>query len=297
MRVEVTHLTKRFGRLKAVDDLSFTVEPGRITGFLGPNGAGKTTTLRAALQLVNPTSGAVTFEGQRYSEIRHPMRLIGAGLEASSFYPGRSALDHLRTIAPLVGVNTSRCRVALDSVGLGNVMNKPVGQFSLGMRGRLELAVTLLGKPRVLLLDEPSNGLDPEGIAWMRTLLRDQADQGTAVLVSSHVLSEVEQTVDDVVIIAKGRLVHASSLEQLSVLASSRTLVTPVRSSAFRALADGHSWRYSITQDGFEVENVAAADIGHAAFIAGVELHQLRSDHKTLEQMFFEMTESAGAIS
>ena len=297
MRVEVTHLTKRFGRLKAVDDLSFTVEPGRITGFLGPNGAGKTTTLRAALQLVKATSGAVTFEGQQYSEIKHPMRLIGAGLEASSFYPGRSALDHLRTIAPLVGVNTSRCRVVLDLVGLGNVMHKPVGQFSLGMRGRLELAVTLLGKPRVLLLDEPNNGLDPEGIAWMRTLLRDLADQGVAVLISSHVLSEVEQTVDDVVIIAQGRLVHASSLEQLAALARTRTVVTPARPTAFRTLADSQNWRYSITQGGFEVENTAAAEVGHAAFIAGIELHQLRSDHNTLEQMFLEMTESAGAIS
>ncbi|WP_448629899.1 ABC transporter ATP-binding protein [Cellulomonas soli] len=215
----IDHLSKQFGPVRAVDDLSFTVEPGRVTGFLGPNGAGKTTTLRMLLGLVQPSAGSATIGGRPYAAIPHPARTVGAALEAASFHPGRSALDHLRVYAPQVGVPDARAHEVLQVVGLEAVAHRRVGGFSLGMRQRLALATTLLGDPSVLLLDEPANGLDPEGIRWLRELLRALAAQGRTVLVSSHVLSEVEQTVDDVVIIARGRLVHASSLADLARLA------------------------------------------------------------------------------
>ncbi len=217
--VEVVGLTKRFGPVHAVTDLSFTVVPGRVTGFLGPNGAGKTTTLRMLLGLATPDAGTATIGGHPYAQRAHPMRSVGAALEASSFHPGRTARDHLRVYAPQVGVGDARCDEVLATVGLTEAADRRTGGFSMGMRQRLALATTLLGDPQVLLLDEPANGLDPEGIAWLRQFLRYLAAQGRTVLVSSHVLSEVEQTVDDVVIIARGRLVHASSLAQLEAMA------------------------------------------------------------------------------
>src|SRR5665647_1718671 len=214
--VVVDHLSKSFGPVQAVDDLSFEVGPGKVTGFLGPNGAGKTTTLRMLLGLVTPTAGTAPLGGHRYHDLSRPGHVVGAALEAASFHPGRSARDHLRVYAPQVGVSTRRCDEVLELVGMSDAADRRVGGFSMGMRQRLGLAATLLGDPKVLLLDEPANGLDPEGIAWLRALLRHLAREGRTVLVSSHVLSEVQQTVDDVIIIAKGRLVHASSLADLA---------------------------------------------------------------------------------
>jgi ABC-2 type transport system ATP-binding protein len=234
--IEVTNLTKRFGSLTAVDNLSFTVPPGRVTGFLGPNGAGKTTTLRLALALIRPTAGKVTFDGQPYSAVRQPSRYIGAALEAASFHPGRTALQHLRMLAPEVGVPDQRCSEVLELVGLKKDARRRVGQFSMGMRGRLAVAVALLGDPGTLLLDEPTNGLDPEGISWMRSLLRALAAQGRTILISSHLLAEVENTVDDVVIIARGRMVLHSSLVDLRRLASPKTLVAASDPGALAAL-------------------------------------------------------------
>src|SRR5690554_3360108 len=204
--VEVRGLTKTFGSVRAVDDLSFTVQPGRVTGFLGPNGAGKTTTLRILLGLVNATSGSATIAGRTYRELTEPTRVVGAALEAASFHPGRTARDHLLSLAPQASASARRVDEVLELVGLTEAAKRRVGGFSLGMRQRLALATTLLGDPRVLVLDEPANGLDPEGIAWLRALLRHLASEGRTVLVSSHVLSEVQQTVDDVVIISQGRL-------------------------------------------------------------------------------------------
>ncbi|MDR1152122.1 MAG: ATP-binding cassette domain-containing protein, partial [Bifidobacteriaceae bacterium] len=201
--LELRDLTKRFGSLTAVDDLTVSMTPGRVTGFLGPNGAGKTTTLRLALGLVRPTAGSATFDGKAYRDLAIPMREVGAALEATSFHPGRTALNHLRDLAPLARVPDSRCLEVLEFVGLGEVARRRVGQFSLGMRARLSLAGALLGDPRTLLLDEPVNGLDPEGIAWMRRVLRALAAEGRTVLISSHLLAEVHQTVDDVVILAR----------------------------------------------------------------------------------------------
>ncbi|MCL1837839.1 MAG: ATP-binding cassette domain-containing protein [Propionibacteriaceae bacterium] len=297
MRVEINHLTKRFGSVKAVDDLSFTVEPGKVTGFLGPNGAGKTTTLRAALDLIKPTAGNVTFDGKRYREIGKPMKQIGAALEASSFHPGRKAIDHLRMLAPAVGAKQAQCLKVLEFVGLADAAKKPVGQFSLGMRGRLGLAATLLGEPKVLLLDEPNNGLDPEGIAWMRSLLREMASKGCAVLISSHMLSEVQLAVDDVVIIAKGKLVHASPLSELADMAGEQTFVVPAYGEGFETLCRTRGWNFHRRGYGFEVVGPSAQEIGHVCYVEYLELHQLSSQSQTLESVFFAMTENQEAAS
>lgn len=207
-RIEIRGLTKRFGSVLAVDQLSFTVEPGRVTGFLGPNGAGKTTTLRVLLGLVQATAGTATIGGQRYVDLARPQDTVGALLEASNFHPGRTGRNHVRVQALTAGVPAQRADQVLELVGLADATGRRAGGYSTGMRQRMGLAVALLGDPPVLVLDEPTNGLDPEGIRWMRGLLRTLAEQGRTVLVSSHVLSEVEQMVDDVVIIARGRLVH-----------------------------------------------------------------------------------------
>jgi len=296
--IRVDHLSKSFGRVRAVDDLSFVVHPGRVTGFLGPNGAGKTTTLRMLLGLVRPTSGTATIDGVPYTRLPRPLRTVGAALEAASFHPGRTARDHLRVYAPQVGVPDRRADEVLELVGLSAAANRRVGGFSLGMRQRLALATTLLGDPSVLLLDEPANGLDPEGIRWLRVFLRALAAQGRTVLVSSHVLSEVEQTVDDVVIIARGRLVHASSLPDLARLARPRVRITAPDAAALAALVAAHGWVRSDEQPvgtptdatgnphRVELVDVDAADVGRAAFAAGIELHELSRHDPGLEGLF-----------
>ncbi|MDR1807001.1 MAG: ABC transporter ATP-binding protein [Propionibacteriaceae bacterium] len=297
--IEVSHLTKRFGALVAVDDLSFQVQPGRVTGFLGPNGAGKTTTLRVGLGLVRATAGAVTFDGVPYGKLRRPLRRVGAALEASSFHPGRTAREHLRCLAPQAGVKADRCDEVLDLVGLTAAADKRVKGFSLGMRGRLGLAATLLGDPDILLLDEPTNGLDPEGIAWMRGLLRQMADEGRTVLISSHLLSEVQQTVDDVIIIAHGKLVHASSLDELAARAENRTLIVPADPRALVTLARRQGWRLEPAPDGPTAAHLVgptAAEIGHACYAAGVELYQLATQREGLEGAFLQLTEGQGAM-
>jgi ABC-2 type transport system ATP-binding protein len=212
--VSVRGLTKRFGTVTAVRDLTFDVTPG-VTGFLGPNGAGKTTTLRMLLGLVRPTAGAATIGGRRYADLPHPRQVVGAVLEAAGFHPGRSAREHLLILAQLSGVATGRVDAVLDEVGLTADARRRVGGYSLGMRQRLGLAAALLGDPQVLLLDEPGNGLDPAGMAWLRGLLRDLAAQGRTVVVSSHVLAEVAQTVDRVIIVNAGALSYAGPLDGL----------------------------------------------------------------------------------
>jgi ABC-2 type transport system ATP-binding protein len=289
-------LTKRFGAVTAVEDLSFTAQPGRVTGFLGPNGSGKTTTLRTALGLLQATAGDVTFDGTHYWDLPNPGRQVGAALEASSFHPGRTALAHLRMLAPTLGVSDSRCWEVLELVGLQAQAKRRVGQFSLGMRGRLQVAVALLGDPATLLLDEPTNGLDPEGITWIRALLKTMATQGRTVLISSHLLGEVEQTVDDVVIIAHGRLAHASALADLEHLGQPRTVVAAADPTALATLIQTQDWSAQPWGDdaAMLVTGPAAETIGHAAFQAGVELTQLASQRAGLEQAFFQLTEGGG---
>lgn len=286
--IRVDRLTKRFGAVHAVDDLSFEVRPGAVTGFLGPNGAGKTTTMRMLLGLVRPTAGTATIGGRAYRDIPDPLRAVGAALDAS-FHPGRTALDHLRVYAPAAGASEARCRMLLDVVGLADVAGRRAGGFSLGMRQRLALATTLLGDPRVLVLDEPANGLDPEGIVWLRGFLRHLAGEGRTVMVSSHVLSEVQQSVDDVVVISQGRLAHASSLADLARLTSSRTRVTGPDLAALAALARARGWQASTEGTSLVVHEVTAAEVGGAAFAAGVELHGLTEERSGLEEVFLRL--------
>ncbi|HET7900708.1 MAG TPA: ABC transporter ATP-binding protein [Candidatus Nanopelagicales bacterium] len=294
--VEVASLTKRFGDVLAVDDLSFTVEPGRVTGFLGPNGAGKTTTLRCLLGLVAPTSGTATIGGRAYDDIAHPTRVVGSALEATGFHPGRSARNHLRVLARAGGIDERRADSTLELVGLSEAAKRSVGGFSLGMRQRLQLAAALLGDPGVLVLDEPANGLDPEGIAWLRSFLRYLASEGRTVLVSSHVLSEVEQTVDDVVIIANGRLVRACALEELTADHSHVVVRTPDPQRLADAIA-AHAPHARVTTDegALHVVDADAATIGHIAFGAHVELHELRPAASDLEQVFLSLTGGAAS--
>jgi ABC-2 type transport system ATP-binding protein len=208
-------VTKRYGPIVAVDDLSFEIRPGAVTGFLGPNGAGKTTTLRMLLGLAEPTAGTATIFGRRYAELEDPLGTVGAVLETAGFHPWRSARQHLRMIAAAAGIAAERVDEVMRLVGLADAATRRVGGFSLGMRQRLGVAAALLGRPRLLILDEPANGLDPEGIRWLRDLLRDYVRDGNSVLVSSHLLSEVAQTVDDIVIIANGRTRAQCALDEL----------------------------------------------------------------------------------
>jgi ABC-2 type transport system ATP-binding protein len=215
--ITVDTLTKRYGTVLAVDRLSFKVGPGRVTGFLGPNGAGKTTTLRMLLGLARPDGGTATINGVRYRDLPHPARTVGAALEADCFHPARSAVEHLRIVASAAGIPRSRVAEVLGLTGLAEARHRRVGGFSMGMRQRLTLATALLGDPAVLIMDEPLNGLDPDGIRWMRDLLRQLAGEGRTVLVSSHLLAEAAQTVDDVVVIDRGRLAAQGPVAELNL--------------------------------------------------------------------------------
>ncbi|MGZ5417936.1 MAG: ABC transporter ATP-binding protein [Nocardioides sp.] len=287
-RIDVVGLTKHFGETVALDDLTFSVRPGVVTGFLGPNGSGKTTTLRCLLGLVTPTSGTATIDGRPYRDIEHPVRTVGAALEASSFHPGRTARAHLQVMALAAGVPVARCDELLTQVGLAEVAGRRVGGFSLGMRQRLALAQALLGDPQVLLLDEPANGLDPAGIAWLRGFLRALAAEGRTVLVSSHVLSEVEQTVDDVVVITRGRLVRQGALAELDA-GPARVLVRTPVPEALRDTLVGVTVE-TLPTGVLRVQGSTAEQVGHAAFAAGVELHELTPEPSDLERVFLDMT-------
>jgi ABC-2 type transport system ATP-binding protein len=293
-RIVVRGVTKIFGSVHAVEDLSFAVEPGTVTGFLGPNGAGKTTTMRVVLGLAQPTSGTATVAGVPYAQLPHPGRVVGAVLESTSFHPARSALNHLLVYAAAAGVADARAEEVLALVGLSAVARQAVKGFSLGMRQRLALATALLGDPRILILDEPANGLDPEGIMWLRGFLRHlAANEGRTVLVSSHVLSEVEQTVDHVVIVARGRLVHEGTLEELHSKGTTAVVVeTPSPDVLAQALAAQQLTATSVA-GGLQVIGATAAQVGHAAWEAGVELHGLREERSSLESVFLELTEDA----
>jgi ABC-2 type transport system ATP-binding protein len=298
--LQVESLTKRFGRrspVLAVSGLSFDVQPGRVTGFLGPNGSGKTTTLRCLLGLVSPTSGRTLIGGLPYSELPDPTRVVGAALEASGFHPGRTGRNHLRVLAAATRIPDERVDAVLELVGLTDAARRRVVEYSLGMRQRLALAAALLPDPAALILDEPANGLDPEGIAWLRGFLRAQAAEGRTVLVSSHVLSEVQQTVDDVVIITHGRLVHAGPLAEIGTGASLRVVVRSpeaARLAAAIAAAHGAAAAVETSDDGsLLVTGLSTAQVGRLAFAEGCELHELSTASDGLEQVFLELTAGA----
>jgi len=293
VRVDVSSLTKNFGSVRAVDDLSFTVEPGQVTGFLGPNGAGKTTTLRMALGLITPDRGTATFNGTPYASLPEPMRQVGAVLE-TAFHPARSGLNHLRVYCRATGLPVSRAAEVLDQVGLGPAGKRKAGGYSLGMRQRLGLATALLGDPAVLVLDEPANGLDPEGIQWLRGFLRHLAhDQGRTVLVSSHLLSEVEQTADRVVIVGAGKLVRQGSLAELRAGSAGSVLVRSPQSAALVELLRSTGTTVSATDgtpDGVTVTGMPIEEVGRRAFAGGIELHELRTHTSGLEEVYFRLT-------
>ena len=287
------HLTKRFGATTAVEDLSATVRPGRVTGFLGPNGAGKTTSLRMLLGLVRPTSGTATFDGRPYADLEQPVREVGTLLEATGFHPGRRARDHLRVLAVAARLPAGRPDEVLEQVGLTEAASRKVGGFSLGMRQRLGLAAALLGDPPVLVLDEPANGLDPQGIRWLRGFLRQLAGEGRTVLVSSHVLPEVEQTADDVLVLAGGRLVQQGTLADLGGGAQSSTLVRSPDAARLVELLTAAglpgSW---LSTDELRVE-APPERVGALAAEHRVVLHRLTGAESGLEDVFLRLTGEA----
>ncbi len=293
--LELSHVTKRFstakpfGTVTAVDDLTARIEPGMVTGFLGPNGAGKTTTLRILLGLVSATSGTATIGGQRYRDLAHPLRTVGAVLEASSFHPGRSAAAHLHAYAAAASIARSRVDEALGVVGLADVAGRKVGGFSLGMRQRLGLAYALLGDPGVLVLDEPTNGLDPEGIRWIRRFLQDLAAEGRTVLVSSHLLAEVQQSVDALLIVTRGRLVYQGDMESLVPENEYATVVDADDRHALAAALEAAGFASDERRIGLAVRGADTATVGRIAAAAGIPLTTLQRKGPAFEEVFLDL--------
>jgi ABC-2 type transport system ATP-binding protein len=289
--VSVEHLSKRFGELVAVDDLTFGLHAGTITGFLGPNGAGKTTTLRMLLGLVRPTAGTALLFGRGFREEPDLARRVGAVLEAADFHPGRSGREHLVTLALAASLPVARVDEVLELVELTGPARRRVGTYSLGMRQRLGIAAALLRDPQLLILDEPANGLDPEGVHWLRTFMRSFAAEGRTVFVSSHVLAEVAQTVDQVVIIDKGRLVTIAALDELIARMNGGVRLRAVGIGALlpRLAAAGLDARM-LDSDELLVRGASAAELGKLAFDAGIAVEELMPESSTLEKVFLELT-------
>jgi ABC-2 type transport system ATP-binding protein len=306
--IEARDLTKRFGDKVAVDHLSFSVQPGVVTGFLGPNGAGKSTTMRLILGLDHPNSGTATIDGKRYADLVNPLRTVGALLEAKSVHPGRSARNHLLFLAETQGLPSSRVDQMLDMVGLREVAGKRAGSYSLGMGQRLGVAAALLGDPEVLLLDEPVNGLDPEGVLWVRNLMKQLAGQGKTVLVSSHLMNEMAVTADHLIVIGRGKLLADASTEEVIARGSGHSVRVRTPDSAKLtelitaeggkvipvANGNGGTFPGGDTAPVVTVTGVPAARIGELAASAGVVLHELTPQLATLEDAFLELT--AGSL-
>ena len=296
--IELHGLTKRFGAITAVDDLTLELGAGTVTGLLGPNGAGKTTTLRMLLGLVTPSAGTATFDGRRYIDVDEPARHVGAVLEGSSFHPGRRAVDHLRILASAAGLPGQRVHEALDQVAMTEHARRRVGGFSLGMRQRLGLAGALLGEPSVLVLDEPANGLDPKGVQWLRRFLRSQADAGRTVVVSSHLLAEVSQTVDHVVILDKGRLIVSAPLTELTARSRPAVIVRSPEADrlwmelATRGIDAAVTGPHEVTATGTSPEAV-----GGVIGTIGLVVYEMRLDQSNLEDVFLSLTNTEGAVS
>ena len=288
-------LRKRFKEVQAVDGVDLTVHAGERVGLLGPNGAGKTTTLRMLLGLVTPTAGSATIDGQPYRDLDEPIRHVGAVLEATSFHPGRRAREHLRVLAATAGLPDGRVDAVLADVGLTAVGLRRVGGFSLGMRQRLGLAAALLGDPKVLVLDEPTNGLDPEGVRWLRQFVRGYAAAGRTVVVSSHLLAEVAQTVDDVVVLVAGRLVAHAPLAELAGFGPIVQVRTP-QATALRAALDAHGIHSELAGvDLVVAHDVATETVGRAIAAAGLVAYEISHQHTDLEQAFLHLTTTTGA--
>ena len=289
--IEARALTKRYGDKTAVDDMTFTVRPGVVTGFLGPNGAGKSTTMRMVLGLDTPTAGSVTVAGKSYRDHARPMHVLGALLEARAVHTSRSAHAHLRALAATHGIGPRRVDEVIDMVGLQDVAKRRAGGFSLGMGQRLGIASALLADPEILMLDEPVNGLDPEGIRWIRELLRGLADEGRTIFVSSHLMSEMAQTADHVIVVGRGRLIADLPMSDLIDTAPAATVIVRcAEPAALAAALELHGGRVAVEQDALEVSGLPAPKIGALALAHGIALHELTPRRASLEEVFMEMT-------
>jgi ABC-2 type transport system ATP-binding protein len=312
LTIEIRGLTKRYGDKTAINDLSFTIRPGRVTGFLGPNGAGKTTTMRLILGLDSPTAGTVTVDGKDYAKLRSPMREVGALLDARAVHGGRSAYNHLLCLAQTNGIPRYRVDDVLDVVGLPEVARKRSKGFSLGMSQRLGIAATLLGDPEILMFDEPVNGLDPEGILWIRNLMKGLAGEGRTVFVSSHLMSEMENTADHLIVIGRGKLIADSSMAEFIARGSGNAVsvrtsqpdalvraVTAAGGTATPGRPGSHGEPYgpgeppgpggSADAD-LQVRGLTADRVGDIAFANGIRVHHLAQAHVSLEKAFMELT-------
>ena len=292
--LKIDHLTKHYGKTVAVDDLSFEVKAGVVTGFLGPNGSGKSTTMRIILGLDHATKGRATIDGQNYADLKAPLREVGALLDAKAIHPGRTARNHLRALAASNQIRSSRVDEVLDFAGISSVANKKVGGFSLGMSQRLGIAGALLGDPQVLMFDEPVNGLDPEGIRWIREFFRSLANEGRTVFVSSHLMSEMAVSADQIIVIGRGRFITQGSVDDLTATAKGSVFVRAsdiaALSTALRAL-DGV---VEPTNDqGLSVSGLTSDQIGVAAFNEGVTIFELTPQRASLEEVFMDLTADA----
>ena len=297
--IEARHLSKIYGNTHAVNDLSFDVEPGVVTGFLGPNGSGKSTTLRMIMGLDRPSEGSVSIDGRSFHDLRWPLREVGALLDAKALHPGRSAHNHLLALAQSNSIPKKRVDDVLEIVGLSAVAKRKVGKFSLGMSQRLGIAGALLGDPGVLLFDEPINGLDPEGILWVRTLLKTLAAEGRTIFFSSHLMSEMAQTATNLVVIGRGELIADTSVENfISSNTEASVLVRTPNADALRAAITAAGGIATVQKDGaLVVTKLDAAAIGDAALQAGAALHELTPQTASLEEVFMEMTAESSEYS
>jgi ABC-2 type transport system ATP-binding protein len=292
--LKIDHLTKRYGDTVAVNDLDFEVRPGVVTGFLGPNGSGKSTTMRIILGLDRPTSGRATINGQTYDQLRAPLREVGALLDAKALDPKRSARNHLRALALANRIPRSRVDEVLEFVGIASVANEKVGGFSLGMSQRLGIAGALLGDPQILLFDEPVNGLDPEGIRWIRDFFRSLAKEGRTVFVSSHLMSEMAVSADEIIVIGRGKFIRSGTVDDLTADAKGTVVVRAADPHALADVLRGAGAEVEGTDDeALSVAGMSAPEIGNAAFAAGIAVHELTPQRASLEDVFMDLTADA----
>lgn len=291
--IQAQHLSKRFQKRLAVDDISFEAQTAKVTGFLGPNGAGKSTTMRLMLGL-DAGGGQTTFGGKVLNQYKQPSQVVGILLEAKAFHPTRTARNHLKILAIAADIPLKRVAEVLDIVGLSSEAKMSPGKFSLGMAQRLGIAAAILGQPKYLVLDEPANGLDPEGIAWLRNFLKDYADQGNTVFVSSHLLSEMSLMADDVVVIGKGKMIANTSIKAI-IAGSSKSgiFVRVTKSTDFEKILKQRALIYSKIENGFKITGVSTDEIGKLAFAAGLPILELAKQNASLEEAFLDLTEDA----
>jgi ABC-2 type transport system ATP-binding protein len=289
--IKIDHLSKRYSDTLAVDDLDFEVRPGVVTGFLGPNGSGKSTTMRIILGLDHASKGCATIKGKRYAELRDPLHQVGALLDAKALHPGRSARNHLRALAASNQISFKRVDEVLEFAGIGSVADKKVGHFSLGMSQRLGIAGALLGDPEVLLFDEPVNGLDPEGIRWIRDFFRSLASEGRTVFVSSHLMSEMAVSADQIIVIGRGKFITQGSIDSLTATAKGSVFVRASNHEALRAVLVSHGGVVEDVNDGgLNVSDLTSDQVGQIAFESGVMLFELTPQRASLEDVFMDLT-------